>query len=426
MKNAAPLPVRAFRVLLLAALAIAAPAHADVIAITGATVYPKPDTKLDDATVIIRDGKIADVGKVAIPAGAKIIDGKGKVVTAGLIEASSLLGLVEIELEASGNDARFGNQPTEVHAGYRASDAYDPRSAAIPVARGGGVTSAVTGPRGGLIAGQAAFVSLGATAIAPLKNTIAMNGALGRGASAMGSRGYAVERLRELFDDVDAYRKNKAGFDRNQSRKLAANRLDLEALIPVLEGRTLLVIGVSSEVDIRAALAVAAERKLKIAISDGDEAWRVAKELAAAKVPVLLDPTSNLPGNIAAADVRDDNATILSKAGVKVAISTLGSNSMTRTIRQLAGVAVANGLPWADGLASLTTIPAQIYGLDRGTLAKGAAADVVVWTGDPLEVTTRAETVIIGGVVQSLESHQTRLRDRYRKLPQVPVSPTQR
>jgi imidazolonepropionase-like amidohydrolase len=396
-------------------VAIAAPAAADVLAITNATVYPRPDTKLDDATVIIRDGKIADVGKVAIPAGAKVIDGKGKVVTAGLIDASSMLGLIEVELEASGNDGRFGHHPTEIHAAYRASDAFDARSVAMPIARGGGVTSAIVGPHGGLIAGQAAWVSLGANAFAPIKNTVAMHAALGRGASAMSSRGYAVEKLRELFDDVDAYRKNKAGFDRNQSRKLAANRLDLEALIPVLEGRVLLVIGASSEVDIRAALAVAAERKLKIAIAGGDEAWRLAKELAAAKVAVLLDPTSNLP-DLAASDVRDDNATVLAKAGVQVAISTLGSNSMTRTIRQLAGVAVSHGLSWADGLASLTTVPAKLYGVDRGTLAKGAAADVVVWSGDPLELSTIAETVIIGGVVQSLDSHQTRLRERYRTL----------
>jgi imidazolonepropionase-like amidohydrolase len=410
---------------LLLVIALAGAADADTIAITGATVYPKPDTKLEDATVLIRDGKIVDVGKVAIPAGTKIIDGKGKVVTSGLVESSSMLGLIEVDLEASGNDGRFGNQPTEIHAAYRASDAFDPRSAAIAIARGGGVTSAITGPRGGLIAGQAAWVSLGANTPAPIKNTVAMHAALGRGASAMASRGYAVEKLRELFDDVDAYRKNKAGFDRNQSRKLAANRLDLEALIPVLEGRVLLIIGASSEVDIRAALAIAAERKLKIAIAGGDEAWRLAKELAAQKVPVLLDPTSNIP-DLAASDVRDDNATLLAKAGVLVAISTMGSNSMTRTIRQLAGVAVANGLSWADGLASITTVPAKIYGVDRGTITKGRAADVVVWTGDPLELSSRAETVIINGVVQSLESHQTRLRDRYRKLPSNPVSPTPR
>jgi len=403
---------------LLVLCVLTATAAAETIAITNATIYPRPDQKLEGATIVIRDGKVAEVGTVAAPAGARVIDGTGKVVTAGLIEASSMLGLIEIDLEASGNDGRFGTQPIEIHAAYRSSDAFDARSVSIPVARGGGVTSAVIGPRGGLIAGQAAFVSLGVTT-APIRNLIAMHAAFGPGATSMSSRGYSVERLRELFDDVDAYRKNRAGFDRGQSRKLNAGRLDLEALIPVLEGRTLLVISASSEVDIRAALALAAERRLKIAISDGDEAWRVAKELAAAKVPVMLDPTSNLPGDVVASDVRDDNATILIKAGVKVAVSTLGSTSAVRTIRQLAGVTVANGLTWADALASITTIPAQIYGLDRGTLARGAVADVVLWSGDPLELSTRAETVIIGGVVQSLDSHQTRLRDRYRVLPKL-------
>jgi imidazolonepropionase-like amidohydrolase len=397
-------------------------AAAETIAITNATVYQRADKKLENATVIVRDGKIADVGNVAAPAGARVIDGKGKVVTAGLVEASTMLGLIEVDLEPSGNDARFGVQPKDVHAAYRAADAFDAKSVAIGVARAGGVTSAIVGPRGGLISGQAALISLSATAVTPARPVIAMQAALGPQASSLASRGYAVERLRELFDDVDAYRKNKAGFDRNQSRRLIAERLDLEALIPVLEGRTLLVIYVDSEVDIRAALTIAAERKLKIAIGGGDEAWRVAKELATAKIPVLLDPTSNLPGNLAAVDVRDDNAAVLAKAGVTIAISTLGQQSMARTIRQLAGIAVSNGLPWAQGLAAITSGPAQVFGVDRGTLDKGKVADLVVWSGDPLELTSKADVVIIDGVVQSLENHQTRLRDRYRTVPIAPAA----
>ena len=403
---------------LLALLLLTATAAAETIAITNATVYQRPDRKLANATVIIRDGKIADVGNVPAPAGAKVIDGKGKVVTAGLIETSTLLGLIEIDLEPSGNDGRFGTAPTEIHAAFRTPDAYDARSVAIPVARTGGVTSAITGPVGGLVAGQAAWVSLADAGPTTLKFPSAMNAALGRASVAVGSRGQAIEKLRELFDDVDAYRKNRGGFDRNQSRKLAANRLDLEALIPVLEGRVLLVIRADSDVDIRAALALALERKLRIAIAGGIEAWRLAKELAAAKVGVLLDPTDNLPGDLASSDVRDDNAAVLAAAGVPVAISTLGNASAARTLRHLAGVAVASGLPWEKGLAAITSVPAQIYGSrDRGTLDKGSAADVVIWSGDPLELSTRVEHVIIGGVPQSLETHQTRLRDRYRKVP---------
>jgi len=403
----------------------ASPVAAETLAITNATVYQRADRKLDNATVVIRDGKIAEVGAgVPIPAGARVIDGKGKVVTAGLIEASTQIGLVEVDLEPSGNDGRFGTQQ-EIHAAYRSTDAYDTRSVAIPVARTGGVTSAITGPSGGLISGQATWVSLADNATTPIRVPAAMQAALGPRAIAMHSRGHAVERLRELFDDVDNYRRNKAAFDRNQSRKLAADRLDLDALIPVLDGRLLLVLRADSEVDIRAALAIATERKLRIAIAGGTEAWRLAKELAAAKVAVVVDPTENLPGDLAAVDARDDNVSILATAGVTVAISTLGNASAARTLRQLAGVAVANGLAWDKGLAAITSGPAQIYGAtDRGRLDKGTVADVVVWTGDPLELSSRAETVIIGGVVQSLETHQTRLRERYRKLPQKPIATT--
>jgi imidazolonepropionase-like amidohydrolase len=132
---------------------------------------------------------------------------------------------------------------------------------------------------------------------------------------------------------------------------------------------------------------------------------------------VLLDPTDNLP-ELGAIDVRDDNATVLAKAGVAVAISTIGASSAARTIRQLAGVAVAQGLPWPKGLAAITEVPAQLYGgaAERGTLERGKVADVVVWSGDPLELSTRAETVIIGGVRQSLVTHQTKLLDRYKVL----------
>jgi imidazolonepropionase-like amidohydrolase len=409
------------RLALLLVLTCAPPAWAQTIAITGATIYQRADRKLDNATIVIRDGRIAEVGAgAAVPAGATRIDGKGKVVTAGLIESSTQLGLIEIDLEESGNDGRFGTQPTEIHAAYRASDAYDSRSVAIPVARTGGVTSAITGPTGGLVAGQAMWVSLadGASPPAPIRTPAAMVMALGRNAVAIGSRGHTIERLRELFDDVEHYRRNRAGFDRNAVRRLIAQRLDLEALVPVLEGRVLAAIRATAEADIRAALAIAAERRLRIVILGGTEAWRLATELAAARVPVLLDPTDNLPSDLGAIDARDDNATLLAKAGVAVGISALGSASAARTIRQLAGIAVAQGLPWDRGLAAITEVPAQIFGgiAERGTLERGKVADVVVWSGDPLELSSRAETVIIGGAVQSLATHQTRLLDRYKVL----------
>jgi imidazolonepropionase-like amidohydrolase len=421
------------RFIQLAALAVAvsatsaavSPAAADTIAITGATIYTRPDRKLEGATLIIRDGKITDVGPgLAVPAGATKIDGQGKIVTAGLIDSLTQIGLVEVEAEPSSSDGQFGQQPIEIHAAYRTIDAYNGRSIGVPITRGGGVTSVITGPAGGLVAGQAAWVSLADSAgpVPPIRAPAAMIAALGHGVAIGGSRGQAVERLRELFDDVDAYRRNRAAFERNASRHLIAQRLDLEALIPVLEGRELLLIEASAEVDIRAALAIAAERRLRIAIAGGAEAWRVAAELARAKVAVLLDPTDNLPSDLGSLDVRDNTAALLAQAGVPVGIlanGETGSTTTARTIRQLAGAAVAQGLSWDKALAALTTVPAQLYGgaAERGTLERGKIADVVVWSGDPLELTTRAETVIVGGVVQSMVTHQTKLFDRYKVLP---------
>ncbi len=413
---------------LLVVMALAAPARADTIAITHATVWQTPTQKLDDATVIIENGKITAVGATAkIPAGATTIDGTGKVVTAGLIEASTSLGLVTIDLEGAANDGDLGDTPGDeegIHAAYRVTDAYDADAVTIPIARAGGITTVVVAPSGGLVSGQSAVFSLadGGTVDDAVKPTAAMHALLGHIVESGGSRGRAIERLRELLDDAATYKKTKGAFDKNQSRELAADRLDLEALAPVLAGTVPLVVRADAEADLRAALKLAQARKLKLVIEGGAEAWKLADELAKAKVPVILDPTDNLPGNLDAPDVRDDSAKALDDAGVTVGISTLGNGnspgvSNARVLRQLAGIAVGNGLSWADALAAITTIPAKIYGLaGRGSVTKGAVADVVVWDGDPFELDTKAEVVIVGGKQQSLETHQTRLLGKYRHL----------
>jgi imidazolonepropionase-like amidohydrolase len=249
-----------------------------------------------------------------------------------------------------------------------------------------------------------------------------MHGVVGSdgAAAAGGSRGMAIAMLREVLDDARAYGRDKAGYERNAKRRMIADRLDLEALQPVLAGKLPLAIEAQSETDIRAVIRLATQLRIKVAIVGGAEAWRVAAELAKARVPVLVDPTANLPANLAASDVHDDAATVLDKAGVAVVISTLGASGTARTLRQLAGNAVAHGMDWTHALAAVTTNPAALYGLARrGTLEKGNAADLVVWSGDPFETSTVAETIVINGVVQSMVSRQTRLLQRYRKLPLV-------
>ena len=400
------------------------PAQADVVAITGAKVHVAPGKTLDTATVVLRDGKISAVGaKVTAPAGARVVDGAGMVVTAGFVESMTTVGMVEVGAVSETVEGSFGGAGSDsIHAAYRVTDGYNPSSIGIPVARTGGITSVVAIPRGGLIAGTSAWISL-ADAIdvddVTVKAPLAMYARLGRSAmgTAKGSRGAALEFLREVFDDAAQYATNKRAFDRNQTRDYVARRLDLAALTPVLRGRVPLVVTVHRAADILAATRLARDLKIRLVIAGGTEAWRVADKLAAAKIPVILDPTSNLPSNFDRVHVRDDNAARLRKAGVVVAISRLGNGADARTIRQLAGVAVGFGMSWDDALAAVTTAPASIFGIrDRGTIAVGSAADVVVWSGDPFELSSRPLHVFIGGVEQSLETHQSKLLKRYRTL----------
>lgn len=415
----APLPF-----LLAAALvAAASPAAAEVVAIEGGVVHTRPGTVLEGATVVLDGGVVRAVGvDVPVSAGARRVDARGKVVTAGLVDAATRLGLVEVNAVEDTVEGRFnGESGDPVHAAYRVTDGYNPHAVTIPIARAGGVTSAIAVPSGGLVSGTGAWMALGdgtasSLAIAAPVGLYLTLGREARGA-AEGSRGVAVERLRELFDDARLYGRTKGRYERNQSRRLAAERLDLEAILDTVRARRPLVVRAHRASDILAALRLGDEVGLPVVIQGGTEAWMVADELLAARAAVILNPMYNLPSSFDRIHVRDDVATILVARGVPVALSSLGEASGVRTLRQVAGVAVAHGLTWAQALAAVTTVPARIFGAPaRGTLERGAPADVVVWSGDPFELSTRVEAVFVGGAEQSLDNHQTRLLERYRDL----------
>lgn len=386
------------------------------LAITGATLRTDLGSQ-EDVTVVITNGKITALGKGAkVPANAKVIDGTGKVLTPGLIAAGSRLGLVEIDAVGYTNEGGFSHaQP--IHAAYKVTDGYNPDSMVIDVARNGGITSTITVPSGGLISGQSAWVTLdhGSVDDITLDDSAALHITLGRSASASGegSRGRALQRLRALFDDAQHYGKNRSAYNRGQTRSYGAGHLDLEVLLTVLSGQLPLVVNVDRKSDIAAVLKLAKQYKIRLVLTGATEAWMLADELAAAKVPVMLNPKSNLPRSFDQIYVVDDAATRLVAAGVRVIIAPLGGASSARTLRQLAGLAVAHGLTWEQAFAAITTVPASVFGGKRGTLKTGAAADLVLWSGDPLELSSHVEAIVIGGVEQSLESRQTLLRKRY-------------
>jgi imidazolonepropionase-like amidohydrolase len=193
--------------------------------------------------------------------------------------------------------------------------------------------------------------------------------------------------------------------------------LGRQVLLDFLKDGRPLVMKVDRASDIRQVLAFAKREQLpNVVITGGAEGWRVAPELAAAKVTVVVDPLANLPQNFDAVGATLENAARLHAAGVEVAFMLANAEPFyVRKLREAAGVAVAYGLPWDAALAAITRVPAEAFGVaDRvGVLETGRPADLVLWSGDPLEVTTWAEKVWIGGRAQPERSRQTELRDRY-------------
>jgi imidazolonepropionase-like amidohydrolase len=385
-----------------------------ILVLTGGTVSTGEGAPIEDATVVIDGGRVTAVGHgLPVPAGAQVIDCHGKQITPGLIDPFTRLGLVEIPGVDEARDVDAGGGDP-VRAAFRAADAFDPDSGVIPVQRAYGVTTVGSAPDGGLVSGQMGVFSLGDPP-GPVLESAAVVVRLGQDGGS--SRGERLLKLREVLDDARAWQANRKAFEENRFRKTAASRLDLEALIPVVQGKTPLAVEMNRASDIRNLLKLAADEKIRVMLIGGAEAWRVAPELAAAKVPVVVDPGVNLPYDFDRLHARADNAALLDRAGVRVVLSTFDVHRV-RKLRQWAGNAVRAGLPHAAAPEAVTSRAADALGVpDRGRLTPGKAADVVVWSGDPFELSSRVEHLIIGGREVSTMNRQQALFERYRKGP---------
>ncbi|MCO4744094.1 MAG: amidohydrolase family protein [Proteobacteria bacterium] len=385
----------------------------------GATVY-LPEGPKEGVELRLADGRITEVGaKVGATEGdveCAVVDATGMTITAGLVESSSNIGVVEVGAEKATVDSTGDGDG--VRAALRVIDAYNPRSTLIPIQRVEGITSAVVKPEGGRIAGQGGWANLaGATqSEAVVKPNIGVWASFGGASRAQG-----LLQLRELLDDARFLRRKGSAYDSGNSRELAASRLDLMALYPVLDGELPLVVGVNRASDIEALLRLAKEQGILLVLSGGAEAWMVADQLAEANTPVILDPLTFGPGGFDQMHARADNAKLLDEAGVTVVLSSFSSHN-ARTLKQVAGNAVREGMDHTAAIEAITRGPAQAFGLDDyGKIEAGAVANVVVWSGDPLEIGTAVEQVFISGRSIPLQSRQTELRDRYRTLPGTPV-----
>ncbi|QDM41163.1 MULTISPECIES: amidohydrolase family protein [Bacteria] len=437
-----------------ALLALAVPAAAQDFAITNATVATGDGSApVQGATVVVRGGKVVAAGQgVAIPAGVETIDGTGKWVTPGLFAAMTALGLSDADGIGESNDVGARNSPFS--AALDVMPALNPASQHVAVARNNGITRASVSPApaSSIFGGQGAVVDLGADPAMIVRPRAFQVVALGEyGAQlAGGSRVSAHAVLRNALREARQYgsdsritggggpRQVSTGDDIPIDSRLIDNnaerddvlltRFDAAALVPVVSGQQPLYVGVERASDIRAVLALRSEfPNLKLVLVGVSEGWRVASDIAAAGVPVIADPVDDLPSRFEQLAATQSNIGRMAAAGVKVALGGLSGSTgdQPRNLKQYAGNLVAltrlpgaSGLTWAQAFAAITSVPAEISGQGgrAGVLAPGAVGDVVIWDGDPLELSSTAERVFIDGVEQPRDDHQTRLKDRYRDL----------
>lgn len=397
--------------------------HAQPIVLQNARVLTATTPEhLDNASIVINNGKITAVGSsVAIPADALVIDATGKTITPGFVIADTTLGLTEIS--GGANATETASRKTDISAGYDVQYAINPYSTAIAVARKGGVARAIVLPAGTAntaFAGQAAIFTLTSNLPADIAAKV---GVIWDVRANSFGRGAAFVQLQAELDDVRKYARNKSALTKGELHARDWSVADLNALLPVVEGKVPLAVRANRATDIAHLIQISQQQKLRLILIGAAEGWQLATELANANIPVILDPTDNLPGNFEEIGVTADNASILQQAGVTLIIRGGTSAHDAGKLRYFAGMAVARGVPYHHALQAITVNPARVWGATHfGTVAAGQNADLAIWSGDPFEPLTELTALYINGQLQPLQSRQDLLEDKYiRALPAVTV-----
>ncbi|HTK52294.1 MAG TPA: amidohydrolase family protein [Gemmatimonadaceae bacterium] len=410
-----------------------AQAQTGTYVIRGGTIVPIVGAKIPNGNVVISGGKIQAVGaNVQAPQGATVIDATGLFVYPGMIDSGTELGLTEIGSVPGSTDTReIGDfNPQDV-----ALSAVNAHSELIPVTRVNGVTTVVTSATGALMSGSAALIDLwGWTtdemAITPRVAQVMSYPSSGGGgrrggfvgrpqgdASETASR--QVRAMRDFFADARAYADVKAKLATGGSMPNAPRvNQAMESLVPAIRGEMPVIFDVNTIDQIRGVLALADSFKLKVILRGPRDAWRVADTLAARGIPVIVGPTTQVPGTDDPYDAIYAQPGVLVKAGVKIAFQTSGASDV-RDLPYNAALATGYGLDMDEAMKALTINPAQIFGVaDRyGSIEPGKVANVMVTTGNPLDVRSNVKYLFIRGEQVPLTDRHTKLYEEFRARP---------
>jgi hypothetical protein len=405
-----------FRALIAAgALALSTQAFAQDLLIRNATVHTATaQGTLKNTDVLVRNGRISAVGAHLAAGNATVVEANGRELTPAFFGGITDIGLEEVSGESSTVDSTQALGETTdpaVRPEFDVTLAYNPNSVLIPIARveglGWTVLAAGSTEGGSIVGGQGGVVRFDGS-IDPV-GPRALFFSIGSSAAPLTGNTRAAQWM--VLDQLVAEARGRVPLDSKFALLTPAGRT---AFAKFLDRKGLVVVNVNRAADIVQLLRWSKRNNVRVAIAGAVEAWKVADELAAANVPVFVDTLADLPADFDQIGATLENASRLHAAGVQVAIQSAGSHH-ARKVRQMAGNAVANGLPWEDGLAALTRVPAEAFGVagDIGTIATGKRADLVLWDGDPLDVTSLAQQVWLDGRAMPMRSRQTDLRDRY-------------
>ena len=405
--------------------------RAGTFAITNARIVTVSGATIENGTVLIQDGRIAAVGaNISVPTSAERIDGRGLSVYPGMIDAATNLGLAEIPLGANAtvDVAEVG----DMNANAKAITGINPHSSHVNVTRVNGITTVLSMPVGGTIAGQATVINLwgstqGEMAVVPayglLVNFPRVTTFAGFGqqqlefSQAVTQRDRRLDDLKKAFKDAENYARVKDAYAKDKNLPYPSINLKMDAMIPFIRGERPVIFRAERERDIRAIVRFVEEMKIKGVIVGGQEAWKAADLLVKNNIPVIYTNIYNLP-------VRDDDEydylfeapSKLQKAGVKFAISTGNDGAEVRDLPYHAGIASAFGLSKEDALKSVTLYPAQILGISDklGSIEQGKTANIVVTDGDLLEPRTNIRYLFINGRMLPLTSRHTELYEQFK------------